>query len=65
LLLATPLQAPIKHCAQGVGCLTYYMMTGINPFELQCNRGASLKLAVHKCDASSSSSLQLLCALTG
>jgi serine/threonine protein kinase len=32
-----------------LGCLLYFMMMGINPIDKQCQEGASMVLAVHKC----------------
>lgn len=31
-----------------LGCVLFYMIAGVNPFEKQCQAGASLVLAVHK-----------------
>lgn len=31
-----------------LGCVLFYMVAGVNPFEKQCQAGASLVLAVHK-----------------
>lgn len=31
-----------------VGCLLYFMMMAVNPFEKQCKQGANLVLAVHR-----------------
>jgi serine/threonine protein kinase len=32
-----------------LGCVLYFMMMGINPFEKLCQGGASLVLAIHRC----------------
>lgn len=40
-----------------LGCVVYFLMMCINPFELACQQGASLSLAVQRCAAAARSGL--------